>query len=183
MYPQILTHFVRLPDPLAATVETPHGEPRGASPRSVALSVSGTLWGALSSVFRPSRRLSGPRLRGDAPRGSPQGVFHEKAPDVKAAKAAFLIDPEVRAGYLSPSLPSALSRSPSMGSVHEGVHRCGAAISTTASKAKTSQRSRHQRGFDSSSDLRTFPSPALATCSCLFLSYPNSYASAARRGS
>src|SRR5215204_1342824 len=47
------------------------------------------------------------------------GVFYEKAPNVKAALAAFLMG--LRSYGLSPSLLSALSRSPSLDSVHDGV--------------------------------------------------------------
>src|SRR5215204_1575928 len=62
------------------------------------------------------------------------GVFYEKAPNVKAALAAFLMG--LRSYGLSPSLLSALSRSPSLDSVHDGVPP-PRPISTAASKAKT----------------------------------------------
>jgi len=63
-------------------------------------------------------------------------VFHEKAPDCKAAKAACPYLPSsTGVGCQSPSLPFALSRSPFWARCMRGFHRCGAALSTTASKA------------------------------------------------
>jgi hypothetical protein len=73
-------------------------------------------------------------------------VFYEKAPNVKAALAAFLTWPSEH-GLFPESSIRTLKESHRWTRCMMGFHRCGAAISTAALKAKTSQRSRRQRGL------------------------------------
>src|SRR5690348_9384285 len=81
------------------------------------------------------------------------GVFYEKAPKVKAALAANLIW-AFRSRRPSPSLLSALSRSPSLDSVHYGVPPLRRCDLYDGLRGQDVQRSHRQRGGStSSSDL------------------------------
>ena len=80
------------------------------------------------------------------------GVFYEKAPNVKAALAAFLI-----LVFGARSVPESsirtLKESFRWTRCMMGFHRSGAAISTAASKAKTPSAVADNGGLDSSSGL------------------------------
>jgi hypothetical protein len=79
------------------------------------------------------------------------GVFYEKAPNVKAALAAFLIScwSSVCPRVFYPHSQGVLRWTRCM----MGFHRSGAAISTAASEAKTPSAVADNGGLDSSSDL------------------------------
>src|SRR4051812_6220693 len=60
--------------PSAATVETPRGEPRGASPPKDRPPCIGNVLECAVVGLQVFQVAEGRRLRGDAPRGSPRGV-------------------------------------------------------------------------------------------------------------
>ena len=106
----------------------------------------------------PIRRRSAVPVDCEGYRSGPGHVFHEKAPNVNGRLAADLI----AFGRSVPESSIRTLREPYWARCMRGYHRCGAAISTSASKAVTSQRSRRKRGLDLSNRvLRSSPAREL----------------------
>jgi uncharacterized protein (TIGR00375 family) len=81
-------------------VETPHGEPRGASPRRQGAGDSRTDPTDLADLKAASRRPDsgeGEPFEGDAPRGSPRGVSTEAASRARKVSSLAGLDPDQRA--------------------------------------------------------------------------------------